>query len=94
MADASKLHSMLEKVGSPEDRDSNRPTLDIALGIVTVSRNRHVVDSFEPHYLTQVGSFDGEVCQWIEIFLDSWSGTMSTLFSPIATVTTRVGNSL
>ena len=51
MVEASKLHSMLEKVGP--DKKLNE-SLDVALGIVTVSRNRHFLDSYEPHYLTQV----------------------------------------
>ena len=51
MAEASKLHSTLEKIGPDKDRSD---TLDVALGIVTVSRNRHFLDSYEPHYLTQV----------------------------------------
>ncbi len=47
MSEATKLHSMLEKVGSGS-------SLDLAVGVVTVSRNRHFVDSYEPRYLTQV----------------------------------------
>ena len=55
MVETSKLHSMLEKIGSRNDKEGlvNRG-VDIALGIVTVSRNRHFLDSYEPHYLTQV----------------------------------------
>ncbi len=30
--------------------------IDVAVTIVTVSRNRHMVDKYEPHYLTQVVS--------------------------------------
>ncbi len=44
----SKLHSMLEKGRVNESEP------DIAVTVISVSRNRHKVDSYEPRYLTQV----------------------------------------
>ncbi len=61
MAEETKLHSMLEKMShshdnKPEFPGADKPRPDIALGIVTVSRNRHFIDNYEPHYLSQVGT--------------------------------------
>jgi len=46
MLEKTKLHDMLRHTGS-----SNHT---IALTIITVSRNRHAIDAYEPKYLTQV----------------------------------------
>ena len=50
MLDRTKLHQMLQHYNNVQGRD----TLSIALIIITVSRNRHQIDSYEPNYLTQV----------------------------------------
>lgn len=50
MLDKTKLHQMLRHFNNAERRDG----LSIALTVITVSRNRHKVDDYEPNYLTQV----------------------------------------
>lgn len=50
MLDRTKLHEMLRHFNDVRTRG----TLSVALTVVTVSRNRHKVDDYEPNYLTQV----------------------------------------
>lgn len=50
MLDRTKLHQMLQQFNNVRRQD----TLSIALTVITVSRNRHKVDEYEPNYLTQV----------------------------------------
>lgn len=49
MLDQTKLHRML-------GHEHKGKELDVVISIVTVSRNRHKIDSYEPRYLTQVVS--------------------------------------
>lgn len=49
MLNETKLHHMLGHALH------NSTGVDVAISVITVSRNRHRVDSYKPRYLTQVG---------------------------------------
>ena len=56
MINSTKLHGMLQAMSGGLHSHHPSERLDLAIAIVTISRNTHRLDKYEPRYLTQVAA--------------------------------------